>query len=157
MVDQELDLGLPASGILDLVQEQYSRPALALDVRVIERKNIPQTQQLEHWVVETEIEDRAGFETLAQERLGELVEHRGLAYPARPGQQDRPPQRRVVEVDAAGVEGQATKDRGGHRTPQPPGVETLQDRNPLVKGDKLSHWHVLSIIPRYMLVVLAIK
>lgn len=105
MVDQELDLGLPASGILDLVQEQYSRPALALDVRVIERKNIPQAQQLEYWVVETEIEDRAGFETLAQERLGELVEHRGLAHPARPGQQDSASQRRIVEVDAAGVEG----------------------------------------------------
>src|SRR6476661_5091725 len=126
MIDQELEMKVPLLRVLHLIQQQDGGLAIRPDLAVVLRQDPLDRQELQHRMVEAQIEDGGGFLSTSQEPFGELIEDGRLPHSARTGKQDPPADGGIEEVAAARVEREAVERGDGDRLLGPPGIDPVK-------------------------------
>lgn len=104
---------------------------------MVEVDQLPERDELEHRMIETEIQDLADVVALPGQRFGQLQQDGRLTDPAWPGEQNGAAEARVLQPRAAGLECDPRKrERRLARATCPPGIESVQNALELVRRKK---------------------
>ena len=133
LVDERLEVPLPVSEVLDLVEEDERLPVCDRQPgRLLpDREKVGEAEAVEEGVVHGDVEDPLRPDAPIEEHTDGVPDEDGLADSPRPHQEDRAPHRRVEREDRELIEvGAGRQPVVGRRNPVRRGPPPVVGRDP---------------------------